>query len=225
MTRLMIVGLFALIAAIPAEDQRKRIKGSELITPDINSKESMIKLIPIETTQKEIDLFLVDIDKFTAWMKEHAEEVRVLEKKSPNEDLSELLKLSVWKRLGLSGPEFLAVGTKLSMARQIKNGELDAAFMKKHADGLEESEKHISGPEEAKREMAKEIAFFRALANAIEHCPKGNIELYEQNKEALDKAMQGLEDAIKPSDAAKEEGREPPPPPKKEDENPPTEKK
>lgn len=173
----VFVAVLALASPLQAGDG---IKGAELVTPNTDLNELTPEFLKLSLTQKEVNLFLGELDHMEGWVLKDRKAWREAEN-----NLSKLLALEVWRDLKITGEGFVAFKKKISIASAVESKRLSADSCKRDIKTYEILAKH--------RETYKiKLAKARQMLDALEQFPEGNLEVLKKNEKALKTAFKRL---------------------------------
>lgn len=166
-----------------------RIKGAELIVEGDDFQVAVGKLMGLPFDQAEVDLMLANFDKVEAWAKANKDEWKSVD--GAEDPIKAIRALGVWATVDIKAEEFLAIFIKVSVAKDIEAGNLNADELVQQKGFIESMMADM--PAEQKAEMKKTLDMIDSMANAIKNYDAATLECYKKNKDKLTAALERFE--------------------------------
>ncbi len=183
--------LLACAASLVLAQETERVVGSSLVTEDGDLQALFVELLPQTFDQAEVDLFAASLEPIEKWAKTNGEAWNSIEESET--PLPSIYALGVWAEIDLSAPEFVALLIKLSGAKEVASGSMNAEEMKQMVAFFESMANDETMPAEDRKDAQAQVDSAKKMVAAVESYPAGNLEVYKANQEKIDGALERFE--------------------------------
>ncbi|MBD3646929.1 MAG: hypothetical protein HUJ31_05625 [Pseudomonadales bacterium] len=186
------LSLFCAIGLLAEGVPAVQIEGADQITPGMSFEELFVTAMPHKVNQAELDAFLAELDNYEAWGNANPQVWNAADE--TDDPVSVIMSWEeLWSDSGLNAAGTIMVVMKLQAAQMMAQGQINKEQLKRTVAMMKDMLDNPDLSEELKVRMRGQLGNMQRMVDAIDKYPASNTRFYQNNKAAIDSALDRFE--------------------------------
>lgn len=178
-------------------EKSERVLGAAAIDATEDLESVLFHVVGEPLGQEEIELLLKEGDAILAWARDNSEQW--LSADDAENPLKVIRNFPVWKTVGISSSEFVAIVSKIMFYNEYSQAGIDIDNLNLEKSQMESFLESPDLPAEAKPEVLAMIQQVNEMIHIVENVLPKSVPVFTKNKREIDafiSSMQSIEDSL-----------------------------